>query len=245
MQSKRRSKTALFEVALLFLPAIPAYLWLWPAVTGTAWHTPTQVVVYVYLVAGTLFIGLRRWSLDELGLNRRGMGLSLACGAAFLAALLLGRFATNLPFAPRPPAFMRLAWEVVYYFALVGLIEELLFRGLIYRALDEWGGARLAIWGSALAFGVYHLSQGPLGMFGCFVIGVVFGMIRWRATGIVGLILIHGLLDSLFIEGWPDLTAKSITGLQITNRPLVILCDALLVGVLLYLWKLRPRMQRP
>ncbi len=31
-----RSQTALAEVALMFLPALPAYLWLWPNVEGTA-----------------------------------------------------------------------------------------------------------------------------------------------------------------------------------------------------------------
>jgi membrane protease YdiL (CAAX protease family) len=30
----------------------------------------------------------------------------------------------------------------------------------MYRALDEWRGTRLAIWGSSLGFGVFHLGHG-------------------------------------------------------------------------------------
>ena len=74
------SQTALAEVALLFLPALPAYLWLWPNVEGKAWLMPVQVVVYVYFLAGCLLIGLRRWNLDQLGLNRKGLELSLLGG---------------------------------------------------------------------------------------------------------------------------------------------------------------------
>jgi len=55
------SQTALAEVALMFLPALPAYLWLWPNVEGTAWRMPVQVVVYVY---GLIFaVPLYLWRL--------------------------------------------------------------------------------------------------------------------------------------------------------------------------------------
>ena len=66
------SLSALLEVGILFLPAIPAYLWMWPNLGGTL-NDIVQVVVYVYILVGTLYIGLRRWSWDQLGLNRKGI----------------------------------------------------------------------------------------------------------------------------------------------------------------------------
>jgi hypothetical protein len=36
-------------------------------------------LVDLYVLAGTLEIGLRRWSPQDLGLNRCGLGLGLAC----------------------------------------------------------------------------------------------------------------------------------------------------------------------
>jgi membrane protease YdiL (CAAX protease family) len=222
----------------MFLPGIPAYLWLWPAVSETAWHRPVQVAVYLYFLAGCLVIGLRRWNLGQLGLNQQGLALSLLCGLTFLLGRSLVLLATDLPLGLQPVTLRGLVGDIVFYFALVGLIEELLFRGLIYRALDEWRGARLAIWGSALAFGLYHVGgQGPLGGLGTFFIGVIFGAIRWRAGGIVGLIAVHGLADLTIVELYPDLTIQQLGQVHVVHPELVILGYGLMLAVLFYLWK--------
>lgn len=46
------SQAALVEIGLLFSPALPAYLWLWPNVSGSEWLIPVQSAVYVYFIAG-------------------------------------------------------------------------------------------------------------------------------------------------------------------------------------------------
>jgi membrane protease YdiL (CAAX protease family) len=232
--------SALAEVALMFAPALPAYLWLWPNVRGTEWLMPVQAIVYFYFLAGSLIVGLRRWNLRQLGVNRQGVGLSLICGAAFLLVFALGRLATDLPLSPQPLTLRRLAGEVGFYLGLVGPIEELLFRGLIYRALEEWRGSRWAIWGSALAFGLYHIGwQGPLGALGCFLIGAVFGTIRWRAGGIVGLIVTHALLDLISVELYASLTIEQVRGMHIARPALAIVGDGLLLALVIFLWKFR------
>jgi hypothetical protein len=51
--------SALLEVGVMFLPALPAYLWLWPNVAGTsAWVANS--LADLYAIAGSLVIGLRR-----------------------------------------------------------------------------------------------------------------------------------------------------------------------------------------
>jgi hypothetical protein len=60
-----RGVQALIDVGLLFLPGIPAYLWLWPNVDNTDSLMPAQVLVYLYLLAGCLIIGRRRWTWDR------------------------------------------------------------------------------------------------------------------------------------------------------------------------------------
>jgi membrane protease YdiL (CAAX protease family) len=238
------SVAALIEVGIMFLPGIPAYIWLWPNVTGTA-RTIAQMLVYAYFLAGTLFIGLRRWNLNQLGLNRRGWGVSLICGITVVVAMILGRLAINLPPESQPMTIEGLAFDIAYYFGLVGFIEELLFRGLIYRALEELRGTRLAIWGSALAFGVYHVGwQGLLGGLGTAFLGLIDGAIRWRAGGIVGLILIHGLYDTIAVELWPNVGIAQAEQLRVVNSVLAIIVDALLFGTLVYLWKLHPLVER-
>jgi membrane protease YdiL (CAAX protease family) len=235
---------ALVEVLIMFLPGIPAYLWLWPKVDGTAWLMPVQIAVYLYFLAGCLIIGLRRWNLSQLGLNRKGLGVSLVCGLVLLAGRTLVILAIDWPIGSTPLTLRGLAGDIVFLFALVGLIEELLFRGVIYHALDEWRGARLAIWGSALAFGLYHVRQGPLVALGGFIIGLIFGVIRWRAGGIVGLILVHGLIDVTAKEMLPTVSIQELGRPQVVHPILVVLGYGLIVAVPLYLWRLHPSIER-
>ena len=146
--------------------------------------------------------------------------------------------ATDLPWGLQPITLKRIVYDVAFYFGLVGLIEELLFRGLIYRALDEWRGARLAIWGSALVFGLYHVGgQGPVGGLGTFIAGVVFGAIRWRAGGILGLIVAHGLADVTALWMLPSFNIQLLSRPKIVHPILLILGYGLILGVPIYLWK--------
>lgn len=230
----------LLEFGILFLPAIPAYLWLWPNVSG-AREQAVQIVVYFYFLAGGLWIGLRRWNLSQLGLNWKGLGLSLACGLALLVGRLLVIFSVswNQPSPPFNPA--RLGGETLYYVGLVGLVEELLFRGLLYRILEEWRGVRWAIWGTSLGFVLWHVfGQGLLVSLAGFIIGLVFALVRWRAGGIAGLILVHGLADITSAELLPSIDISQLGRPAITHPTLLILGYLLILLLPMYLWKIHP-----
>jgi len=243
---------ALVEVGILFLPAIPAYLWVWPNLQGTR-ETVFQVLVYLYVLAGTVFIGRRRWTWNELGINRNGIWLSLGCGLAFVAARLLIIKGVAWQVSPPPLNAAGLAWDIFYYFALVGLVEELLFRGLVYRALEDWRGGtgqkhatRWAIWGSAFGFMLWHIfGQGPVIGVTTLVIGLAFALIRWRAGGIVGLIVLHGLwdLESTLLVAGDNATIFSQGYPAIASRGLLLLGTALLVLTPLYVWLIHPKVK--
>jgi len=236
---------ALAEVLLLFSPAIPAYLWLWPAVEGTRWLTPVQFVVYLYFLVGSLVIGLRRWSLSQLGVNGRGIFLSLGCGLAFVLGRTLVLLGTSLWAGFRPIGLLHMAGDVLYYFVAVAVAEELLFRGVIYHALDTLKGPRLALWGSALAFGLYHVGVGGvLGFIAGLVSGVILGAIRLRGGGIVGPILVHGLIDVTAIEMAPEVTTWDFSHVAFPHPLLIAAGYLVIVGLLVFLWKLAPGGER-
>jgi membrane protease YdiL (CAAX protease family) len=181
---------------------------------GGAQNDIFQVIAYVYILVGTLYIGLRRWNWDQLGMNRRGLWLTLACGLLILVGRLLIIFSIDWAVHPPQLTWLRLLGSLVYYFGLVGLVEELLFRGLIYRLLEDWRGARWAIWGSSFGFLLWHVfGQGPLVGLATFVIGLLFALIRWRAGGILGLIVLHGLWIWRPCCWWPIRTPRSWTRL--------------------------------
>ena len=232
------AQSALVELGILFLPGIPALIWLWPRVHGTEWNTLVQSAVYVYLIAGALFIGLRRWSWDQLGLNRKGIGFALACGAVVILGRLVVLLATSIPLSFQLTTLDRIVGETIFYFLLVGLGEELVFRGLMYRALDEWRGTHWAIWGSSLGFGLFHLGHGDPTIVVAVFIGALFAAIRWRTGGIVGLIVVHALYDLSVVAMVPDLSMNYlITQVQIHNWVLVALGYAMMIGTGICLWK--------
>ncbi len=232
-----RGVQTLIEVGVLFLPGIPAYLWLWPNVENTHWLKPVQVLVYLYLLAGCLVIGRRRWSWAQLGLNRNGLGLSLLCGAVLIAGRILVTLSIDWPIEPTPVTIGQLTGDIVFYFALVGFVEELLFRGVIYRAFDEWHGARWAIWGSAVLFAVYHVGWQGVAAVGALLLGVIFAVIRWRAGSIVGLIIVHGLMDVIASLMLPDMDILQLGQPIINSSAMLVAGYTFILIVPIYLWK--------
>jgi len=234
---------ALLEVGVMFLPAIPAYLWVWPRLEGAAVQV-MHWVSYSYVLAGTLVIGLRRWSLGQLGLNRHGLWLSALCGLAVLSGRLLIILAIDWGVASPRIELLSLLGDILFYFGAVGLVEELLYRGLVYRALEDWLNTTWAIWGSSLGFGLWHIfGQGPLMGAVSFFIGLYFALFRWRAGGILGLIFIHGLWD---LESVLLIASSNQQILSIASQPDILrpgwlyLGTALLLLVPVYLWWLHP-----
>ncbi len=230
----------LLEVAVLFLPAIPAYLWMWPNVSG-AGRWIAESLANIYAMGVVLFVGLRRWNLDQLGLNGKGFFFSLACGLVLIAGRTLTVLSVDWGIAAPRFGFFRFMGEIVFDFLLVGLGQELLFRGLLYRAFADWRGAGWAIVGTSLAFGLWHVfGQGPLIGAATAFYGLVFALIRWRAGGIWGLVCVHGLMDyatALILPGEINLA----TFRPAIPHPLWMAVGlALIVLVPLYLWKIHP-----
>ena len=94
-----------------------------------------------------------------MGFNWKGLALSLVCGLALFGGRTLVILAVQWPGTPDPLTLSRVVEDILYYFGLVALIEEFIFRGLIYRALDEWRGVRWAIWGSTVCFILFHIGN--------------------------------------------------------------------------------------
>jgi membrane protease YdiL (CAAX protease family) len=240
------SLSALQEIGVLFLPAIPAYLWIWPNLEGSRLDI-FQVAVYIYVLAGTLYIGLRRWNWDQLGLNQNGIGLVLACGLIILSArwIIIHSISWVMP----PPKFywLQRVISLLYYIGLVGLVEELLFRGLLYRLLEDWRGTRWAIWGSSFGFLLWHIfGQGPAVGLATLVIGLLFAQLRWRGGGIAGLIVLHGLwdLETVWLVSSSNAEILNLGNLSLTNKTYIGLGTVLLLIVPVYLAWFHPLIER-
>lgn len=147
----------------------------WEPFSGVPFGTPTAtlivVAVFLAMVAGgVLPVLLLRTSVDEVP------------AVGDIRALL-----------PRNRA------ELPYGAALAvtaGIVEELLFRLALPALLfGITGSAPVAFLGAAIAFGLLHIYQGPLGMLFAFVLGLVFTAFYVLSGSILVPIVLHALID--------------------------------------------------
>ena len=144
----------------------------------------------VALVAGGfgLVVAAAGWPHEELGLGSTRFGLRVLGGFALGAVLLLP--AAVREGAPLLPAGLALGAVVV------AIGEEVAFRGAVYAALEEVGGAPLAIAGSTVLWTLAHVLSHPAEFLGAVAAaGLLLALWRWACKDLVGPIVGHVIAD--------------------------------------------------
>jgi hypothetical protein len=182
--------------------------------TGTA---ITLVGTLVPLALAHVDVRLRGQTWTDLGLRRpRRPLLALLLVPVLLGAGLLLSAALSalpLPVNNGPPNVNHLSnipgnlpgflWAMVVMWASAAFAEEVLFRGYLLTRLTELFGKQAAGWIAAiiigaLLFGLSHFYQGPVGIVGTGVTGLVLGAGYWLGgRNLWPLIIAHGLGNSL------------------------------------------------
>lgn len=127
---------------------------------------------------------------------------------------------------------------------LVGLVEELIFRGLLFRALLQRDAPPVAITISAVTFGIGHIvnllaGQGSMES----LIQVIFAV----AWGFLFTMLFYhsgSLLVCIFVHGMVDVFAKFTTGVSRSDYIYVTVTILVSIAYCLYLSR-RPAALRP
>jgi membrane protease YdiL (CAAX protease family) len=180
-----------------------------------------QLVALIAVSHGTLVLGVllitarRGQSLADLGMARpnRGWGRALALLIPtqllmWLSLVPIALVLYLLDLLPQPPpirAFEDLPWALVLGTALTaGVVEELLFRGLIFgrlqRVFGEVRGPRaaflLAAGVSSAWFGLGHAGNGVGAIFATAAIGFFLCVVVRRSKGnLVLAMMVHTLQD--------------------------------------------------
>lgn len=164
------------------------------------------------LVAPTLFYLLRnkynaRAVFRFNSISKGAMALSVVL--AFAITILIDEFDRIIgSFIKMPPEFEGLVLgllkadsllEFVLLFIaavlLAGIVEEMLFRGLLQQALEQKLGVAHGLFFSALAFAFIHLN--PWWMMQIITLGMVLGILAWRSNSIFPGILIHCINNAI------------------------------------------------
>lgn len=155
-------------------------------------------------LAALLFLAryVERRSPAEAGLRREGLvvdtGLGFLLGAVLMSAAI-GLLAAAGFYAVTSTAWGKAAlWSVLLnwllHFLWVAIFEEIGFRGVFFRMMEEWLGSWIALALSAVLFGLLHLIQPHASLVAAFAIAVEAGILLggaymltrslWLAIGI-------------------------------------------------------------
>ena len=126
---------------------------------------------------------------ERLGTGRSRLALRLIGGCALGVILLL-------PAAARSSAVPLIPAGLAAAAVVVSVGEEIAFRGALYAALEEAGGAPLAIIGSTALWTAAHaLSHPPEFLFAVAATGLLLALWRWACRDLVAPIIGHVIAD--------------------------------------------------
>ncbi len=129
------------------------------------------------------------WPLERLGVGKSRLAFRILGGLA-LAIVLLLPAAARAGAAPILPAALALPAVAV------SIGEEIAFRGALYAALEDLGGAPVTIAGSTALWTAAHaLSHPPQFLLAVAAAGLLLAAWRWACKDLVGPILGHVIAD--------------------------------------------------
>lgn len=151
-------------------------------------NVPYAAVPALVIGGGALAATAILFPLDRLGLSRKRLGLRILGGLALGAVLLLpSAVRTGAPLLPTSLAAAAIA---------VSIGEEVAFRGALYAALDDIGGAPLAVFGSTVVWTLAHaLSHPPAFLGAVAAAGLLLALWRWANKDLVAPIVGHVIAD--------------------------------------------------
>jgi len=156
------------------------------------WYPITSIPLFAAVLIAAPTLG---YTWPDLGLNLHRWGLQLVIG---LSGIAFGVFEYWI-LRPEPlvPAFewTALVWPAFILLISTGLLEEMIFRGLLQRASIDV----LGLWGIgyvAILFAVLHTGyRSLLDILFVLAVGLFFGWIVYRTRSLLGVTLSHGLTN--------------------------------------------------
>ena len=150
------------------------------------------LVSSLFLTLAALAVGryLQREPPAQLGFAMRHFGRDLGVGfllGAVLMGAVVGLFAVLDWYrltdgsAETWGEELREAGLYLYMFAAVAYAEELVFRGILFRLVEEWLGSAVALLLSSAFFGFVHLTNPDATVFSSFAIALEAGLLLGAA----------------------------------------------------------------
>jgi hypothetical protein len=163
----------------------------------------------LFLIPAILMI-MNKEKLSSIGFKKERIPLQIGIGVllAVSMSLVFTVFPILLGFKEMVGStYYTQVWKFVYEFIYaifgVGLVEELIFRGYIFKKLLEIKDAKwFAIIISSVLFGIFHIFNGNIiQVFMTAFLGFLFCIFREKIKGcsLISLIIVHGMYDAMIV----------------------------------------------
>jgi membrane protease YdiL (CAAX protease family) len=146
------------------------------------------------LIATIILIRYLSLSKQDLGLtyHRSNMFMHVITILVLIFIVLIVKY-----FVEGVQSINNISFEVIYFFlfySVVAITEELYFRGVLYHVLESWSPL-VALIGSSIIFGLFHVRSGLTVVFIMTFTGLSFAVVRYMSNMIYLLIPFHLLFN--------------------------------------------------
>ncbi|MHA1752537.1 MAG: CPBP family intramembrane glutamic endopeptidase [Candidatus Helarchaeota archaeon] len=196
------------------------------------------ICIYILMLSITLFFVKKTSSFKIIGLNKenvlKNVGIGVLGSSGFLIASLL--------FGHTPIYQIQELLILLVLVILIGITEEIIFRGYIQAKLNKYYKSIFAILISSLFFALAHMPRmlfelgflGIIGMISYTVIGLIFGYYKRFLNNLLGIIILHAFWDYWILIFVSINNIFSLPELELLNLLIYLLTAELLsFGLLL------------
>lgn len=198
----------LAQIVAPILIMIPCTIYLLVTTGNLDQAVLTQIIMIPAQLAGQIMMGIYLWKAGYISTQKATWspvsvpylicsGLAILT-AGFLVSALMGVLDWIPNIMEQSFDILQSGWGGILAIAIVGpVLEELLFRGAITKALLQQYTPTKAILISALLFGVFHIN--PAQILPAFLIGILLAWTYYKTGSLIPCILMHILNNSLAV----------------------------------------------
>ncbi|MCR4651249.1 MAG: CPBP family intramembrane metalloprotease [Lachnospiraceae bacterium] len=220
MSKKKSIGCALFGIVILIVAQLLAGLigsvFVLCGVPNWICNILAGILYLVFAIFGVVMIlgKAMHLDMDELGIKRFSLrfrwiltGLLLPLGVIAVYLLMIpGEYVSSG--LNNRQMLDTLSSGIFFTGIAAGFVEEIVFRGVIFRSLEKSFGKNIGIFVPSLLFGIVHILGMDITPFGCLLViiagtavGVMFSMITIESGSVWDNGLVHALWNILIIGG--------------------------------------------